>query len=455
MKKDIRKKIKNKLKDLTIKQIIDNSKIIEQTLNKTYEFKSAKKIGIYNSIDKEVITKKIIFKLLDEKKEVLLPKMENDKLIFLKTKSLKNLNKGPYGILEPFHANSLSIPDLIILPAIALDKNGNRIGRGKGYFDRYLNKNPHIKTICLIHDLQIIKKITPEKHDKKIDIVISEKQIIKTNQLLDGTKIAHEITNKLKKKIIKKKIKATLAVILVGNNASSKIYIKKKEEECKKIGIGFKLIKFSKDTKNYIVKNEIEKLNKDKIITGILIQLPLPKQLNTSMLLDTVKQSKDVDGLTSKSLTDLKKGNEFLPCCTPKGILTLLESSNIDLKNKKITLVGNGRLVGKPLAIMLKNRNLNFSVCDKKTKDLKSETIKADIIITATGVPNLIKKEYVKNGAILIDAGTNKIKGKIVGDSDFDQVSKITSKITPAIGGVGPMTIASLLENIVKAYEKQ
>ena len=147
---------------------------------------------------------------------------------------MNNLNKGQYGILEPSHKNNSSIPDQIILPAIAIDKNGNRIGRGKGFFDKYLNKNQDIKTICLIHDLQIIKKITPEKHDKKIDIVISEKQIIKTIQILDGTKIANKIKNELKKKIQKEKIKATLAVILVGNNTSSQIYVKKKKKNAKK-----------------------------------------------------------------------------------------------------------------------------------------------------------------------------------------------------------------------------
>lgn len=456
MKNFIRKKIKNELKSLSKEDIETNSSKIEQQLTTINDFNKASKIGLYYSIEKEIETKHLIKKLLSQNKEILLPKVNNNDMHFVKINTLDELNPGKYGILEP-KSKKESKPDLVILPAIAIDKNGNRIGRGKGFFDKYLNKNPNIKTICLVNNLQVIENINPEKHDKKIDIIISEKKIINTqnNKLLLGTKHAKEIKDKIKLKIKNENINATLAVILVGDNESSQIYVSKKEEECQKIGINFKLIKFSKNVTNETIKDKIKTLNDNKEITGILIQLPLPKHLDTPMLLNTINEIKDVDGLSDKSLENLRLGNEFLPCCTPKGILTLLEKNKINLKDKKIGIIGYGRLVGQPLAAMLKNRNLDFFVCNKDTENTREKSRQADILIAATGVPNLIRQEYVKKDAILIDVGTNKVNGKIIGDAYFDEVSKIASKITPPIGGVGPMTIATLLENVIKAYGAQ
>jgi len=179
----------------------------------------------------------------------------------------------------------------------------------------------------------------------------------------------------------------------------------------------------------------------------------LPPNFNTDNVLNNVLPEKDVDGLTRTSMKNLADGDEGLVCPTSKGIIRLLERNKISLKNKKIVLVGYGRLVGKPLALMLKNRKLRFTVCDENTQDLKPLTKRADILITATGFPYLIKKDYVKRGVVIIDAGITKLGDKIVGDVDFDKVKEKASYITPVPGGVGPMTVVMLIENVIHAYE--
>lgn len=276
-----------------------------------------------------------------------------------------------------------------------------------------------------------------------------------TGQLLDGKKLASEILSELKKEIKEKRIKLKLVVILVGNDPASQAYVKIKEKKCKEVGIGFKLIEFKDTVPQAIVKTEIERFNSDKKVTGIVVQLPLPKNFNTEKIINLILPQKDVDGLTKRNRKKLARGEGVLVCCAPKGIIRLLEENKVILRKKKIVLVGLGFLIGKPLALILKKRKFKTMVCRSKTKSLKEKTKKADILITATGVPHLIKEDYVKKGAVVVDAGFAKLKGKTVGDVDFERVRKKTSWITPVPGGVGPMTVAMLIENILQAYKLQ
>jgi len=276
----------------------------------------------------------------------------------------------------------------------------------------------------------------------------------KKYKLLDGKKLSEEIISNLKNKIEKEKINAKLAIICVGNNFSSEVYIKRKEKVCKEIGIEFELIKFNGDSREEIIR-KIKQLNQDKSVTGIVVQLPLPPNLNKNLIINTISKEKDVDGLTKENRQDLEKGKENLACATPKGILRLLEKNNINLENKKIVIVGEGYLVGDPLGKMLKNRNLNFISYDYQTLNLKDKTREADILICATGVPNLINNENAKEGAIIIDAGISRLNGKVVGDINFESVKNKVSWITPVPGGVGPMTVAMLVENIYNTYKDQ
>ncbi len=273
-------------------------------------------------------------------------------------------------------------------------------------------------------------------------------------QILDGKKLADKILSGCRHKIKQENIKVNLAVILVGDNPVSKQYIKIKKQRCEEMGINLDLITFVEDISEGELIKKIYELNNSKT-TGIMVQLPLPNGLNTNKIINTILVEKDVDGLTAAAMEKLENGDESIVCCTPKGIIRLLEQNNIDLNHKKIVIVGHGNLVGKPLSLMLKNRKLKFTICDEKTKNLKSKTKKADILISATGVPHLIKSDYIKKGVIIVDAGTAKLNNKILGDVDFDDVKNKTSFITPVPGGVGPITIAMLIENIVDMGSKK
>ncbi len=269
-------------------------------------------------------------------------------------------------------------------------------------------------------------------------------------KIIDGKGLAGELEEKIKAKIAKLG-KICLATVVVGEEPASQTYVKKKEEACKRVGIEFRIERFKEDATEREIIRKIEELNRDKEITGILVQLPLPKNINSERIINLVSPKKDVDGLTKANMQNLENGDERLVCCTPKGIIRLLEENKIDLRDKKVVIVGYGRLVGKPLSLMLKNRKIDFSICDDKTINLKENTKKADVLISAVGVPNLIREEHVKKGAVIIDAGFTKLNGKVAGDVDFDGVKEKASFITPKIGGVGPMTIVMLLENLISA----
>lgn len=269
--------------------------------------------------------------------------------------------------------------------------------------------------------------------------------------LLDGKKTAIKILNNLKREL-KKLPPIRLAVILVGNNPASLNFIKQKENKAKKIGANFKLYKFSSKINNQNLAKEIKKIIKNPLNTGIIIQLPLPSHLNAEKLINMIPAKKDVDALSVD--------NSFVKQPTPSGIIELLKRYKIKIKNKNIVIIGRGKLVGKPLAKMMAKAGGKITVCHSQTQDLKSETIKADILISATGQAHLVQSDMVKKGGVVIDAGFAKIKTqdkkeKITGDVDFQGVEKKVKYITPVPGGVGPMTVAMLMYNLVKLAKLQ
>ncbi len=277
-------------------------------------------------------------------------------------------------------------------------------------------------------------------------------------KILDGKALSKQIKEELKlysKSCLKNnKRPPSLAVILVGDDEASKIYVSNKQKACQEVGFLSYLKLLEANTKEEELLELIYELNENKEIDGILVQLPLPSHINLENVISAIKPTKDVDGFNylnlGKLLSNSKSG--FVPC-TPMGIKLLLDHYNISLKGKNITVVGAGFIVGKPLSVLLINEEATVSVCNKFTKDIKEFTLKADILISATGVPHLIKKDMIKENAIVIDVGISRKDGKIVGDVDFEDVYEKASLITPVPGGVGPMTIASLLLNTKKAYE--
>ena len=258
-------------------------------------------------------------------------------------------------------------------------------------------------------------------------------------EIINGKKIAEDIKNSLKDKVKG----LTLAVILVGEDPSSLTYIKQKEKLCRELDVNFKIYNLSEDTHEKKLIELLKSLNEDIKINGILVQLPLPKHIYRDNVLKEISPKKDVDGFNSN----------LLPC-TPKAILNILEKEEISLENKKIVVVGHGFTVGQPLSRILKNKGYNVTICNSKTLNLKEITKQADVLITAVGKPNLITKDMVKKGAVIIDAGISRINNKVVGDVDFESVKEIASKITPVPGGVGPVTVAMVLENLLTLKNK-
>ncbi len=271
------------------------------------------------------------------------------------------------------------------------------------------------------------------------------------HKILDGRKIAEKIKRRLKARVIKMKQKPGLAVVYAGSDPASLSYIKAKEKAAKEIGVDFLFYKFPAQVSEKKVVNLISGLNQNKKVSGVIVQLPLPKHLSKNRILNAIVPEKDVDVLSDESRKKFEKGEPaFIP--PPAGaVLEFLKIAKKPLEKSLVVVVGRGMLVGEPVAMLLKQRAKRLIVCDRKTKNLSNETKKADILISAAGRPNLIKKEMVKKGAVVIDAGTAKHKGKIVGDVDFANVSPKISYITPVPGGVGPVTVAMLLANVVKA----
>lgn len=278
-------------------------------------------------------------------------------------------------------------------------------------------------------------------------------------KIINGQKIANEI--KTNTKIIvnvlkKEEVNVKLAVILVGNDKPSLLYIAKKGEAAKKVGIDYKVFKFSKNIKENDLIKKIKQIQTKENLSGMIVQLPLPQNLNTQKVLDAVDEKIDVDCLGTKNKNKLKNKNAIIFPPTPNAIMEILKSLEIDLKDKTITIVGAGALVGKPLALILKNTNAKkILICDKKTTNTKEKCLQADILISGVGKRNLIRGNMIKPEAIVIDAGSSYYKGKIYGDVNADEAIKKASHFTPTPGGVGPLTVASLLKNTaICALEK-
>ena len=276
--------------------------------------------------------------------------------------------------------------------------------------------------------------------------------------IIDGKKIAAKLREELKKKIIE--FKATyksvpgLTVILIGEDPASKIYVKNKQKYAKDIGINSEVIKYPDSIDEKTVLEKISELNKDKKISGILVQLPLPKHINKKKIIDAILPDKDVDGFHPVNVGNLSSGYESKVPCTPLGCYLLLRKVEKDLKGKHAVIIGRSNLNGKPMAQLLLKENCTVTITHSKTKDLKNECKRADIIIAAVGQPKLVKGDWVKKGAIVIDVGINKTENGLEGDVDFKEVSKVAQAITPVPGGVGPMTIACLLSNTIECFKR-
>lgn len=274
--------------------------------------------------------------------------------------------------------------------------------------------------------------------------------------ILDGKKLRDKIFENLKQKLNNMSEKPTLAVILVGENPASQIYVRNKKKTAENLGINSIVINYPADISENILLDKIQELNNDNKITAILVQLPLPKHIDKFKIIDAIAPEKDVDGLTPYNSGKLFSGEEpYVYPCTPKGILLLLDEYNIELAGKHVVVIGRSNLVGKPVAQMLLNRNATVTMCHSHTKNLSDITKTADIVVSAVG-KNIIGEKMLKSDCVVVDVGIFKdINGKICGDVDFASASKIAAYISPVPGGVGPMTIASLMLNTVELADSK
>lgn len=269
--------------------------------------------------------------------------------------------------------------------------------------------------------------------------------------ILDGKLVSGVIRQKLRKEIESLEAKIKLIVILVGDNSASKIYVRQKQKACAEVGIICEVISLDKDVCESEIIEIINEANQDDLVHGIIIQLPLPKHLDANKLINYIDPHKDVDGLTITNQGKLLNNLQTIIPATPKGVLNLLQYYQIDIEGKNALVIGRSNLVGKPLALLLLHQNATVTIAHSKTKALFSENY--DIVVSCVGKPNFIIKEMIKPGAIVVDVGISHVDGKVVGDVKFDEVKERASYLTPVPGGVGPMTIASLLENIVTCYK--
>jgi methylenetetrahydrofolate dehydrogenase (NADP+) / methenyltetrahydrofolate cyclohydrolase len=276
--------------------------------------------------------------------------------------------------------------------------------------------------------------------------------------IIDGKKSAANLRNELKKKVSELKNKYNsvpgLTVILVGEDAPSKIYVKNKEKSAIEVGINSEVIRYPADIEEKVLLDKIKELNDDNKISGILVQLPLPKHINKRKVIESIDYKKDVDGFHPVNVGNLSSGYDSSIPCTPLGCSLLLKQVDKNLSGKHAVVIGRSNLNGKPMTQLLLKENCTVTITHSKTKDLKAECLRADIIIAAVGIPKLVKGNWVKKGTIVIDVGINKTDTGLVGDVDFDEVSKVAKAITPVPGGVGPMTIACLLNNTVECFKK-
>lgn len=278
-------------------------------------------------------------------------------------------------------------------------------------------------------------------------------------QIIDGKELARSIRGEVKKEVDnlrEKNVIPKLAVIMVGDNSASKVYVKNKSKACQECGVEFEEILLDANTSMETLLSIIDKLNERTDINGILLQSPIPKDLNIQEAFERISYKKDVDGFNPVNVGKLMIGEDTFISCTPYGIIKMLEAYNIEIEGKHAVIIGRSNIVGKPLAQCLLRNNATVTICHSKTREISQITKTADILISAVGRVNMVTSEMVKEGAVVIDVGMNRNDdGKLVGDVDFENVKEKASYITPVPGGVGPMTIAMLMNNVVKATKIQ
>ena len=278
-------------------------------------------------------------------------------------------------------------------------------------------------------------------------------------QIIDGKMISKQIKDELKAQVESLKLdgkEICLAVIQVGNDPASTVYVGNKKKACEYIGIKSLAYELPEETTEEELLELINKLNKDDSVNGILVQLPVPKQINDERIINAISPLKDVDGFSPASVGALSIGQKGFLSCTPAGIIQLLKRSNIDIEGKECVVVGRSNIVGKPMAMLLLRENATVTVCHSRTKNLKEVCKRADILVAAVGKPKMIDASYVKEGAVVIDVGIHRdADNKLCGDVDFESVEPVAEAITPVPGGVGPMTIVSLLQNTLKAASRR
>ena len=276
--------------------------------------------------------------------------------------------------------------------------------------------------------------------------------------LIDGKKIAAELREDLKKEVSNLKTKYNkvpgLTVILIGDLTPSQIYVRNKEKSAKEVGLKSDILKYSDSVEEKVILDKIKELNNDETVSGILVQLPLPKHIDKQKVIETIHPSKDVDGFHPMNVGNLSSGYQSSVPCTPLGCYLLIKKIEPNLSGKKAVIIGRSNLNGKPMTQLLLKENCTVTITHSKTVSLKNECLKADIIVAAVGIPELVKGDWVKKDAIVIDVGINKTDKGIIGDVAFDEVSKNAKALTPVPGGVGPMTIACLLKNTIDCFKR-
>lgn len=273
--------------------------------------------------------------------------------------------------------------------------------------------------------------------------------------LLDGKKVSTEIIENIKNEISSRNLSIGFAIIWVGNDEASSIYVRNKIKKCEEVGIKTELYHLSEDITEKELLNLIEELNFREDIDGILLQSPIPENINITNCFDKILPSKDIDGFSNVSVGNLCLGNPMHVSCTPKGIMKLLEYYNIDVAGKDVCIINRSNIVGKPLFNLLISKDATVTMCHSKTKNIIDYTKRADIVISAVGKPKFITEDMIKENSVIIDVGISRLDGKVIGDVDFENVSKKASYITPVPGGVGPMTIAMVLENILNTKKEK
>ena len=273
-------------------------------------------------------------------------------------------------------------------------------------------------------------------------------------KIIDGKTLAENLRKNIANEVKQYSRPPGLAVLLVGDDQASQVYVRNKSRACVEVGFYSDQIHKSANITQEELLSEVQRLNENNNIDGILVQLPLPSHIDANEIIEAIIPEKDVDGFSSENVGKLSLNKPFISPCTPKGVIKMLDSIKCDLRGKDCVIIGASNIVGRPMAMEFLNAGATVQVCHKETKDIKQKAKSADIIVAAAGVANLVNSEWVKEGAIIIDVGINRLEdGSMTGDVDFDDVKDVVSAISPVPGGVGPMTIAVLLENTLTAYQ--